>query len=155
MSGNIEWQKAGRHAYWVVTVQQTPILQQHSTSRHVWTVEVFVTVTLGQHAYMLQLQRHSNSQHSMYFVLTMWQSWLIQFHSVSWHVWWRGIGQIAFLFDFQWTRRRIWLNSTKFAGISVQVSLTSDHVMPPAHHIWHPYRHACLILWYWTSTHAI
>ena len=36
----MERQKIGRHADWVATVQQAAILQQHSTSRHVWTAAV-------------------------------------------------------------------------------------------------------------------
>ena len=35
------------------------------------------------------------------------------FHSIIWHVWWRRIGKVTFLFNFHWTRRHVWLNSTK------------------------------------------
>ena len=60
----------------------------------------------------------------------------------------------AFLFDFQGARGHIWLNGTKSAGKSVEASPNSSHVLPTGHHIRHSYHHACLIMGYWTRTHA-
>ena len=83
---------------WVAKTQQASILQQHSTNMQIWTAAVFVAVnTLGQQAYMLQLQQRSNSLewHS-----ARQQACLIKFHTVSWHVWWTGISLVSFSLIF-------------------------------------------------------
>ena len=66
---------------------------------------------------------------------------MIKFHGVSQYVCRRGISRVAFLFDFQWTRRHVLLNGTKSEAISVEVSPNNSHVLPPDHD-------TCLIMWY-------
>ena len=53
----------------------------------------------------------------------------------SWHVWWRGIGPVAFFIDFQWNRRRVWLNGTNSIRRHICWRLNSSHVLPPGHQI--------------------